>query len=136
MVQEQGVGLFRAQAQAKHVERRSSVRYRVNCPAQLRMPMGNRQGWLYDISLEGARFTTSNPPPTGTSGLLEWGAHEAFGKIIWSNEDGCGIEFERPIPRAHLEQLAATNDEPTGPVANFGNIPVAQRGRRGLVSRD
>ncbi|MFN2100835.1 PilZ domain-containing protein [Altererythrobacter sp. MF3-039] len=130
------MGLFRAQAQAKHIERRSSVRYRVDCPAQLRMPMGDRQGWLYDISQDGARFTTNNPPPTGTSGLLEWETHEAFGKIIWSNEDGCGIEFERPISRNQLEQFASTQSEPSGPVAKFGNIPVAPKGRRGLVSRD
>ena len=128
------MGLFRSQAAVQPAERRSSARYRVDCPAQLRMPMGDRQGWLYDISLDGARFTTSNPPPVGTSGLLEWGSHDAFGKVIWANDEGCGIEFERPIRREILEQLAATNNEPTGPVANFGNIPVAQRGRRGLVS--
>ena len=130
------MGLFRAQAQAKHVERRSSMRYRVNCPAQLSMPMGNREGRIHDISLDGARFTTSNPPPSGTSGLLEWGPYEAFGKIIWSNEDGCGIEFERAITRAQIEPFVVQNDETAGPTANFGKIPVAPRGRRGLVTRD
>ncbi len=128
------MGLFRAQAQAKYVERRSSVRYKVDCPAQLTMPMGNRQGWLYDISEDGARFTTDNPPPKGTSGLLEWGGHEAFGKIIWSNEEGCGIEFERPLRRDIIETLAADTCDREGPSANFGKIPVAPRGRRGLVS--
>ena len=130
------MGLFRGQAVLQNAERRSTPRYRVDCPAQLRMPMGERKGWLYDISLDGARFTTSNPPPTGTSGLLEWGKHEAFGKIIWSNEDGCGIEFERPISRHLIEAMVAESSAPAGPVANFGNIPVAPRGRRGLVSRD
>ena len=128
------MGLFRGQTTAQHAERRSSARYRVDCQARLRMPMGDRQGWLYDISQDGARFTTSNPPPTGTSGLLEWGRHEAFGKIIWSNEDGCGIEFERPLSREAIEALAAASVTPTGPVAQFGNIPVAPKGRRGLVS--
>lgn len=130
------MSLFRGQAVLQNAERRSFPRYRVDCPAQLRMPMGSRKGWLYDISLDGARFTTSNPPPTGTSGLLEWGKHEAFGKIIWSNEDGCGIEFERPLSRQLIESMVAENSAPSGPVANFGNIPVAPRGRRNLVSRD
>ena len=130
------MALFRGQATAQPIERRSSARYRVDCPAQLRMPMGDRQGWVYDISQDGARFTTNNPPPSGTSGLLEWGMHEAFGKIIWANEDGCGIEFERPLQREVIEAMAAENATPTGPVAKFGNIPVAAKGRRGLVSSD
>ena len=128
------MGLFRAQATAKQSDRRSSIRYRLDCPAQLSMPSGERQGWLYDISIDGARFTTNNAPPTGTSGLLEWGAHEAFGKVIWANEEGCGIEFERPISMNIIEQLSAHSVEPTGPVANFGKIPLARKGRRGLVS--
>jgi len=128
------MGFFRAHAAAQQVERRSSARYRVDCPAQLRMPMGDRKGWLYDISQDGARFTTSNPPPAGTSGLLEWGVHEVFGKIIWSNGEGCGIEFERPIARELIEGMAARAAAPTGPVAKFGNIPVAPKGRRTLVS--
>jgi len=130
------MGLFRGQAAAQYAERRSIPRYRVDCPAQLRMPSGARQGWIYDISQDGARFTTANPPPTGTSGLLEWGIHEAFGKIIWSNEDGCGIEFERPISRVLIEATVAENATPTGPAAKFGNIPVAPKGRRRLVSGD
>lgn len=130
------VGLFRGRTAVQQVERRSTPRYKVDCPAQLRMPMGDRQGWLYDISEEGARFTTTNPPPKGTSGLLEWGMHEAFGKIVWSNEEGCGIVFERPLNRAIIDAMAANSAAPAGPVANFGNIPVAPRGRRSLVSRD
>ncbi len=98
------------------------------------MTSGNRQGSLYDISLNGARFTTSNPPATGTSGLLAWNTHEAFGKIIWSNEDGCGIEFERQIPQEAIEELTAASTGQTRRAANFGNIPIARKGRRGLVS--
>lgn len=98
--------------------------------------MGDRQGWLYDISQDGARFTTNNPPPVGTSALLEWATYEAFGKVIWSNKDGCGIEFEKPLSREVVETMAASRSAPTGPVAQFGNIPVAPKGRRGLVSSD
>ena len=130
------MGLFRGQTTVRPSERRSSARYRVDCQAKLRMPMGERQGWLYDISQEGARFTTSNPPPTGTSGLLEWAGFEAFGKIIWSNAEGCGLEFERPLSREVIKAMAARSVSPSGPVANFGNIPVAQKGRRSLVSRN
>lgn len=130
------MGLFRGQAALQTVERRSSARYRIDCPARLRMPVGDRQGWLYDISEDGARFTTTNPPPAGTSGLLEWGMYEMFGKIVWANSEGCGIVFEKPLSREVIEAMAASSVVPTGPVANFGNIPVAQKGRRGLVSRD
>lgn len=118
-------------------ERRTVQRYTVDCPARLKMPGGDRDGRLSDLSEAGARFDTPNPPQQGVSGLLAWGDHEFFGKIVWSNETGCGLVFERPIPMAVVEQTCDVVQVESGPVANFGNIPVAARGRRAsLVSRD
>ncbi|MBX7540370.1 PilZ domain-containing protein [Qipengyuania sphaerica] len=118
-------------------ERRTVQRYTVDCPAKLKMLGGDREGRLSDLSEAGARFETGNPPQEGVSGLLAWGDYEFFGKIVWVNENSCGIVFERPIPFAVVEQTCEIVQTQAGPVANFGNIPVASRGRRAsLVSRD
>ena len=118
-------------------ERRSVQRYTVDCAAKLKMLGGDREGRLSDLSEAGARFDTPRPPQEGVSGLLAWGDHEYFGKVVWANENSCGLIFERPIPLSVVEQTCEVVEVQSGPVANFGNIPVATRGRRsGLVSRD
>ena len=117
-------------------ERRTVQRYKVDCPARLKMLGGDRDGRLSDLSEAGARFETGNPPSEGVSGLLSWNDHEYFGKIVWANENSCGIVFERPIPGSVVEETCEVIHVQSGPVANFGNIPVAARGRRAsLVSR-
>ena len=131
------MALFQRLPQTNQDERRTVQRYTVDCPAQLKMLGGNRDGRLSDLSEAGARFETSNPPQEGVSGLLAWGDHEFFGKIVWANDNSCGIIFERPIPLSVVEQTCEVVEVQSGPVANFGNIPVASRGRRAsLVSRD
>ena len=116
-------------------DRRSAQRYKVDCPAKLKMLGGDREGRLSDLSEAGARFDTANPPSEGISGLLSWAGHEYFGKIVWANENSCGILFERSIPTSVVEKTCEAIETQSGPVANFGNIPVAKRGRRAsLVS--
>ena len=118
-------------------ERRMVQRHSVNCPAKLQMLGGDREGRLSDLSEAGARFDTADPPKEGASGLLSWGQHEFFGKVVWSNDKACGLVFERPIPHAVVHETVDIVEVESGPVAKFDNIPVATRGRRsGLVSRD
>lgn len=118
-------------------ERRTVQRYSVDCEAKLKMLGGDRDGRLSDLSEAGARFETANPPQEGVSGLLAWGGFEFFGKVVWANENSCGLIFERPIPLSVVEQTCDVVEVQSGPVAKFGNIPVAKRGRRAsLVSRD
>lgn len=116
-------------------ERRTVQRYSVDCAAKLKMLGGDREGRLSDLSEAGARFETENPPHEGVSGLLAWRGHEYFGKVVWANEKSCGLVFERPIPHRIVAETCKVVEVQSGPVANFGNIPVAKRGRRAsLVS--
>ena len=118
-------------------DRRTVQRFTVDCPAKLKMLGGDREGRLSDLSEAGARLETPNPPQEGVSGLLAWGEHEFFGKVVWANDNSCGMVFERPIPQSVVESTCEIVEVQSGPVANFGNIPVASRGRRvSLVSRD
>lgn len=131
------MALFQKSSALKQGERRAVQRYTVDCAAKLKMPGGDRKGRLSDLSEAGARFDTQDPPQKGVSGLLAWGDHEFFGKIAWANENSCGMIFERPIPTSIVESTCEIVEVQAGPVANFGNIPVAKRGRRAsIVSRD
>ena len=131
------MALFQRLPTNTHDERRTVQRYTVDCAAKLKMLGGDREGRLSDLSEAGARLETTTPPQEGVSGLLSWGDHEYFGKIVWANENSCGIVFERPIPLSVVEQTCEVVEVQSGPVANFGKIPVASRGRRAsLVSRD
>lgn len=128
--------LFRKTSAAVLEDRRMVHRYGVDCPARLRMPGGDRDGRLSDLSEAGARFETSHPPVQGISALLAWGAHEFFGRVVWSRDGVCGLMFDRPIPLQVVEETCELIEVASVPIANFGRIPVAQRGRRAaLVSR-
>lgn len=132
------MSLFQKSSAQKYEERRTVQRYMVDCEATLKMLGGVRTGRLSDLSEAGARFDTSNPPQRGASGLISWQDQEYFGKVVWVNENSCGIRFDRPIPSSVVEESCEMVEVQAGPVANFGNIPMAQRGRRAslIYSRD
>lgn len=124
------MALFRRNAAVAQQERRAVRRYAVDCPARLKMLGGDRVGRLSDLSEAGARLDTPNPPIEGVSGLLEWADQEHFCKVVWANDNSCGLVFERPVSIAIVEQASQTVDAPSGPVANFGNIPLGQKRSR------
>ena len=124
------MGLFGKAKVISEAERRTARRVRIDCPATLLMPSGNRDGRLFDISEEGARFTTDNPPAQGCSTILEWPVHEAFARVIWSNSTGCGLAFDRPISTAIVNETAARAPVEVGRAAASGNIPLGRKRSR------
>jgi len=117
------------------IERRAAGRARADCPARLHTPGGDWTGRLWDLSECGARVQLDNPPVQGAIALLRWGANEAFGRVVWSTEDMCGLAFERPVPRAVVaETIGEPAPPPAAPAATLGNIPAGKRrSRLGLV---
>lgn len=113
-----------------HVERRAYERFRIDLPARLRMPSGDRAGRLADISDGGARLHLNDPPRAGVSALLQWGSHEFFCKIAWARDDSCGLTFERPIPHAVVIETTGGHEAPRGPAATPGNIPLGKKRSR------
>ena len=89
------------------VERRVARRVRVDCDVALLMPSGNRTGRLHDISEDGARILSDNAPARGSGVILEWLGYEAYAHVVWSRPDGCGLEFDRPLPGAIVNETAA-----------------------------
>jgi len=121
-----------AQAQLP-IERRAVGRARTDCPARLQTPGGNWYGRLWDLSEAGACVQVENPPAPGVMCLIGWQANETFGRVVWSADDMCGVQFERPIARSAVMETLGEPDhgsgpeEPSGPAASVGNIPIGRR---------
>ena len=130
------MGVFGAVAarQIEELDRRVEQRRECDCPATFLTTIARRTGRLCDITEAGAKLELDDPPAHGTSGLLRWDDHEYFCTVVWSKSDSCGLAFERRIPLHVVDKTAPVTEVEAGPVANFGRIPVAQKGRRSLVS--
>jgi hypothetical protein len=127
-----GMVMNRAALAQSAIERRAAGRARTDCPARLQSPGGNWHGRLWDLSEAGARVQVENPPAQGVMCLISWQANELFCRVVWSDEDMCGVLFERPIPTAVvLETLGQPEPEaPVGPAASVTNIPAGRRRAR------
>ncbi len=116
--------------QAAHSDQRRSGRFAVEIPATFRTTSGERACRMANISDNGAKLETDNPPATGVSGMLLLGSEEIYCTVIWSNDNACGIEFERSIGEHALVQIAGEQVRNTGPVAQACNIQMGRkRGR-------
>lgn len=60
---------------------------------------------LADISATGAKLVGSPLPPKGATALLRAGALEILCRVVWANDDACGIKFEEPVSPRILQQI-------------------------------
>jgi hypothetical protein len=124
------MGLHATAQEFENVERRTSIRSRVNCPVQLRLTSGQRIGNMWDLSERGARVQMDNPPRVGASVVLEWTCYDARGTVVWATETMCGLMFEKEISLARVNELEQYREEFSGPVAEVSNIPLGNKRRR------
>lgn len=117
-------------------DRRVARRYIVDCPARLVMAGGDREGRLSDLSEHGARLETAVPPATGTTGFLRWEGQEHYCKVIWTSDERCGLQFERPITIGLVEATCSHVEVSLKTVAAVGRIPLGQRRSGRVVSDD
>ena len=115
-------------------ERRTAPRTLTDCPARLQTPGGDWRGRLWDLSETGARIQVDGPPAQGVLALLSWHTHELFCRVMWSEQDMCGVVFERPIARSLvLETIGEIEPEPAremAPAASVSKIPVGRKRMR------
>ena len=83
-------------------EQRRSPRYRVLLIARLVTTCSERIVKLRDLSTTGAMIEGPRIPPPGTDILLQRGALEAFGTIVWARDMQAGIEFDEPLTETML----------------------------------
>jgi len=114
-------------------DQRRSGRFVVAIPATFRSASGDRSCKIANISENGAKLETPTPPVKGVCGMLTLGLREVYCTVIWANETGCGVEFERALSEVDLAELAGEQISRNGPVANAGRIQMGRK-RSGLVS--
>lgn len=130
------MSLYEARIQAAQRERRRTARFTIDIPASFRTVSGDRQCRMANISDNGAKLDTDNPPREGITGWLLFGELEIFCKVIWTNDSSCGVEFERAITERTLIDIAGEQAQPRGPVASTGNIQMGRKRGRRLVSSE
>ena len=126
-------------AQPAHAsDRRTVRRWTVDCEAKLQLVGSALSGSLTDLSERGARMTTAILPSTGVSGMLSWGDQHHYCTVVWARDGACGLVFERHLSMKIVAAFTTEIEVEMGPIANFGNIPLAQkRSRRfSLVGSD
>ena len=60
---------------------------------------------LLDLSTSGARLGGCDLPSPGQDVLMLIGRLEAFGTVVWREEDQCGIEFDIGLSETALSAL-------------------------------
>ena len=118
-----------------NADRRRTARFVVEVPAFIQTVIGERPCRIANISDSGAMIETDDPPPAGIAARLVLGDGDIFCTVVWSNETGCGVEFEDSIGDHTLKQIATEEIKEAGPIANVGRIQAGRR-RSGLVIRD
>ena len=60
---------------------------------------------LLDVSRTGARLTGDALPAVGKDVVLQCGAVDTFGTVIWNDDGQCGLHFDEPISGPELVAL-------------------------------
>lgn len=108
-------------------ERRRSARFTIDIPATLRTISGDRPCRMANISDNGAKLETAEPPKEGVSGWLVMGSEEIYCTVIWANDGACGVEFERALGEDRLIDIAGEQVTETVPIANTGKIQMGRK---------
>ncbi len=114
-------------------DQRRVPRFAVDIPVTLRTVSGNRECQMANISVLGAMLELASPPCEGISVCIICSGNELYGRVVWSNDGACGVEFERVLAEHKLTEIAGEQSDDTGPVANVGNIQMGRKRGR-LVS--
>jgi hypothetical protein len=78
-------------------EKRATNRLPVVLDATAISLVGTERAKLLDLSAEGARLSHSGVISPGKDVVLMWDGHEAFGRVVWVNDDQYGVVFDEPI---------------------------------------
>jgi PilZ domain len=68
-----------------------------------------------DVSRTGARLSAPDLPSEGQDLVFRADNVEAFGKVVWSRGNECGIAFGTPLTSTDVERLRRAADLPLCP---------------------
>lgn len=87
--------------------RRSTPRCTVLMSAALHTVGASRTVSILDVSKTGARLRSRLPMRLGQEIWLKMLNNDAFGRIVWAEEEMCGVEFDSPLSEAAAASLQA-----------------------------
>ena len=90
-------GIPRRQRQAERVS--------VLMPASIVTMSAYQYPELLNISRSGAKLRGSSLPARGITALFRVDGVEVLCRVVWANEEQCGIRFEEPISPKLLKQI-------------------------------
>ncbi|MHA6316280.1 PilZ domain-containing protein [Altererythrobacter sp. CAU 1778] len=122
--------LRRQPTPAPKVERRIAYRCATSRAASFQTMSGVRDGMIVNISEGGARIEMPGGLPIGISGMLTWDDQEVFCTVAWSNDEGFGLEFDRPVAPRVVDAMSTGRIEASGPVADVTRIPMGRKRAR------
>jgi hypothetical protein len=93
--------------------RRSAVRTQAPLLAVLSTVADDHRAAIVDVSELGARLCAPYLPSEGENLIFTADHVQAFGHVIWSRRNECGIAFESMITSGDVERLRRAADLPT-----------------------
>ena len=98
------VNAFTAPPKWKRLQLRAQ-RVPTSLPASIVTMNAYQYPELADISQTGAKLKGSPLPPKGATALLRVAELEVLCRVVWVNEDQCGIRFEEVVSPKLLKQI-------------------------------
>ena len=62
---------------------------------------------VVNLSTSGLMLRSDAPPATGTIAIFDLGIAERRGRVVWCEQDRCGVQFLVPLTDAELDALTA-----------------------------
>jgi hypothetical protein len=93
------------------VGRRASQRARLQLAATVEGTTRRYDVLLRNLSSTGAMVEGGELPPAGRTVALTRDGLDAFGTVVWSDEERCGIHFDEPIDTEQVIWLARSAPE-------------------------
>jgi hypothetical protein len=121
------MGFFRSDSGPFLIERRTARRTRATCAASLRTLTDEIFGHLWDLSETGARISLPRPPEVGETAVLKWGTERVMCRVVWTEHDLCGLEFDGPIDLAVVSSSSRMLGIVEHQTAAMGNIAAGRK---------
>ena len=93
--------------------RRRSSRCEAPLLAVLSTVTHDHRAALVNISTTGARLCARGLPPEGDELIFRVETVHAFGRVVWSERNECGVAFDGPIPPGDVERLRKLANMPS-----------------------
>ena len=72
---------------------------------------GTNRMVMADLSLSGAKLSGAMPRlRLGQQAIIQWNEFEAFGLVVWSEANRCGLTFDEPLSEQALLKTRQVHD--------------------------